>query len=209
VWSLVGGFSVNYQMLIACRSLQALGSAAFLPSSMALMGSIYRPGPRKNLVFGLYGAFATLGFFFGILLGGFSGTFLSWRWYFWIGAFVTSVIIVASLATIPRKSRQTASRASRKMDWWGVGTIVPGLLLLVYSLTDATNAPGGFASPRICLTFVIGVIMLGLAVRVEGWVSSDPLLPFDLFKVRYMKPMSISLFLSYGAFGIYLFYASF
>ncbi|KAI9729241.1 MAG: hypothetical protein M1834_007033 [Cirrosporium novae-zelandiae] len=36
-----------------------------------------------------------------------------------------------------------------------------------------------------------------------------PLLPFDLFRVRCMKPLVVSLFLTYGVYGIYLFYASF
>ncbi|KAF4471318.1 major facilitator superfamily transporter [Fusarium albosuccineum] len=63
VWSLIAGFSRNYMMLIFCRALQGFGSAAFLPGGIMILGKIYRPGPRKNLVFALYSAFAPLGFF--------------------------------------------------------------------------------------------------------------------------------------------------
>jgi MFS family permease len=62
IWSLIAGFSTNEYMLDFCRALQGLGPAAFLPSSMMLLGSIYRPGPRKNLIFSLYGAAAPVGF---------------------------------------------------------------------------------------------------------------------------------------------------
>ena len=62
LWSLICGFSKNAIMLDICRALQGLGPAAFLPSSMMLIGSIYRPGPRKNLVFSIYGACAPIGF---------------------------------------------------------------------------------------------------------------------------------------------------
>jgi MFS family permease len=55
IWSLIGGFSQNYIMLITCRALQGIGAAAFLPSAIMLLGKIYRPGPRKNLIFSLYG----------------------------------------------------------------------------------------------------------------------------------------------------------
>ena len=55
VWSLIAGFSTNELMLNFCRALQGLGPAAFLPSSVMILGSTYRPGPRKNLVFSIYG----------------------------------------------------------------------------------------------------------------------------------------------------------
>ena len=40
IWTLVAGFSQNYIMLILCRALQGLGSAAFLPSGIMLLGSV-------------------------------------------------------------------------------------------------------------------------------------------------------------------------
>ena len=101
-WSLVAGFSTNYVMLIVCRALQGLGAAAFLPASIMLLGKTYRPGPRKNLVFALYGAFAPLGFFVGILFGGLAGQFLNWRWYFWLGTIILAVVCAMAALSVPR-----------------------------------------------------------------------------------------------------------
>jgi hypothetical protein len=70
VWSLIAGFSQNELMLDFCRAIQGLGPAAYLPSSLMLLGSIYRPGPRKNIVFSMYGAAAPLGFYIGIFFAG-------------------------------------------------------------------------------------------------------------------------------------------
>ena len=70
IWSIIAGFSTNEIMMDLCRALQGFGPAAYLPSSLMLLGSIYRPGPRKNFVFSLYGACAPLGFFFGIFFAG-------------------------------------------------------------------------------------------------------------------------------------------
>ncbi len=50
IWSVVAGLSQGKMMIIIGRALQGLGPAAFLPSSVMLLGSVYRPGPRKNLV---------------------------------------------------------------------------------------------------------------------------------------------------------------
>lgn len=94
-------------------------------------------------------------------------------------------------------------------DWGGTLTIVPGLLLVVFAITDSSHAMGGWRTPYIYITFVLGCLFLCAAFYIEGWVAEYPLLPFDLFKVDGMKALVISLFFTYGVFGLYLFYASF
>ena len=76
-------------------------------------------------------------------------------------------------------------------------------------ITDGSHAPNGWATPYIPVTFLIGWILIGAFIYVEGWVATQPLLPFDLFDVKGMKPLVLALFFDYGVFGIYLFYASF
>lgn len=78
IWSLIAGFSTDEIMLDFCRALQGLGPAAFLPSSIMILGSIYRPGPRKNIVFSIYGACAPLGFFIGIFFAGLTAEYTTW-----------------------------------------------------------------------------------------------------------------------------------
>lgn len=208
IWSLIGGFSQNYIMLILCRALQGIGAAAFLPSGIMLLGKIYRPGPRKNLIFSLYGACSPLGFFSGIFFGGLSGQTLPWGWYFWIGAILVFIMTVTAWLCVP-SDRQPFRSPQATMDWLGAGTIVCGLILVVYALTDSSHAPHGWKSPYILTTFIIGCILLCAAIYVEGWVAINPLLPFDVFQVKYMTPLLVSLFFSYGVLGMYLFYASF
>lgn len=208
-WAMAAGFSSNYIMLVVFRALQGLGCAAFLPAGIMLLGKTYRPGPRKNLVFGIYGAFAPIGFFFGILIGGVAGQYLVWSWYFWIGAIVVAIIVAMSLVTIPQDYREANPGGVVKMDWAGALTIVPGLVLVVFALTDSSSAPKGWASPQIIVTLAVGVLFLCAAIYLQGWVCKNPLLPADLFRPKYMKPMVFSLFLVYGGFGIFLFYSSF
>ncbi|KAM0545022.1 hypothetical protein ACHAPJ_011532 [Fusarium lateritium] len=208
IWCLAAGFNQNYITLILCRALQGLGSAAFLPAGITLLGKTYRPGPRKNLVFALYGAFAPLGFFLGILIGGVSSESLNWRWYFWIGAIVLAIIGATSILCVPRDFRLTPPDGLR-MDWLGVATIVPGLILLVYAITDSSQATKGWASPQIIVTLIAAVCFLAAAVYVEGWVSTNPLLPADLFSLPSTAFLVVGLFFAYGTMGIFLFYSSF
>jgi MFS family permease len=216
VWSIIAGFSQNYVMLIVCRALQGFGPAAFLPSGIMLLGSTYRPGPRKNLVFSLYGAFAPVGFFTGIFFAGVSAQYIHWGWFFWIGSMILAIVAVASFLCIPNPQQEEEKKKKKKesgeevrMDWWGTATVVPGLVLVVFALTDGSHAPQGWATPYIPVTFVIGWIFLGAFVYIEGWVAEQPLLPGDMFSVKGMKPLALALFFQYGNFGIFLFYASF
>lgn len=210
IWSLVSGFSTNYQMLIVARALGGLGPAAFLPTSIMLLGKTYRPGPRKNLVFSMWSAFAPIGFFLGVITGGATTQYMSWRWYFYLGSIVTFVVCVCSFITIPRDGAQTRiENAHVKMDYWGAATTVPGLILTTFAITDGAHAPNGWRTPYILVTFILGVLFLAAAVYVEGWVAEQPLLPFDLFKPKYMGRLSVALFFAYGVFGVFLFYASF
>ena len=207
VWSLIAGFSTNELMLDFCRALAGLGTAAFLPAGVLLMGNIYRPGPRKNLVFSLYGGSAPLGFFFGVFIAGLTGQFLPFGWYFWIGAVLVFTTVIAAYLTVP-SDVQEHKKMRVEMDWLGSVTIVSGLILLVFAITDSSGAPDGWRTPYVIVTLIFGILLLGGAFYIEGWVAKAPLIPFDLFKVPYIKPLFVSLFFSYGCLGIFLLYAT-
>ena len=194
-------------MLDLCRALQGLGPSAFLPSGVMLMGSIYRPGPRKNLVFSLYGGSAPLGFFAGVFFAGLTGEFLNFGWYFWIGAILVFTTVVTAFFTVP-SDVQERKVMKIKMDWLGSLLIVCGLILVVYAVTDSSHAPDKWGTPYIYSLLVVGAILLSIAVYVEGWVAEAPLIPFDLFRVPYLSPLIIALFFSYGVLGIFLLYAT-
>ncbi|KAI0599702.1 major facilitator superfamily domain-containing protein [Biscogniauxia sp. FL1348] len=207
IWSLISGFSQNSLMLIICRAMQGIGNGAFLPAGLALLGQTYRPGPRKNLVYGLYGACAVIGFYIGIILGAVAGELLNWRWYFWIGDILVFIVAVSGFLTIPRNLGDGNPNLS--LDWLGITTIVPGLVLVVYALTDGGHAPDGWRTPYIYVTFIVGGLLLCAFAYIEGWISTEPLLPAEMFQTKYMKRLVGSLFCSFGVFGVYLFYASY
>ncbi|MCJ1284521.1 hypothetical protein MMC26_003854 [Xylographa opegraphella] len=88
------------------------------------------------------------------------------------------------------------------MDWLGAATIVPGLILVVFAVTDSSHAPDGWKTPYVYVTLILGTALLCAAFYIEGWVAKVPLLPFDMFQVKQMKPLVIALFFSYGVFGV-------
>ncbi|KAM0541749.1 hypothetical protein ACHAPJ_013106 [Fusarium lateritium] len=207
-WSIIAGFSINPLMLDMCRALQGLGAAAFLPTGVMLMGSLYRPGPRKNLVFAVYGTSAVFGFFGGILVAGVVGQFTRWGFYFWIGAILTAITLLTSVLSIPRPHSKDQSPSKVKMDYPGATTIVSGLILVVFSILQSAHAPAGWTTPYIPVCLVLGVLSLLAAVYIETRVSAHPLLPASIFTTPCMSPLLLALFLLYGTWGIFSVYGT-
>ncbi|KAG7144623.1 Low affinity ammonium transporter like protein [Verticillium longisporum] len=188
VWSIIAGFSINPLMLDLCRALQGLGAAAALPTEVMLMGSLYRPGPRKNLVFAVYGTSAVFGFFGGILMAGIVGQFTRWGFYFWIGAILTAITLLTSILYIPRPHSKDRAPGLAKMDYSGAVTIVCGLVLIVFSILQSAHAPAGWRTPYIPVCLVLGVLSLGAAAYIETRVAAQPLLPASIFTTPLHEP---------------------
>ncbi|KAJ5140899.1 Major facilitator superfamily domain general substrate transporter [Penicillium atrosanguineum] len=203
--SILAGVSTTSLMLIICRALQGLALGALLPSGLMILGSTYRPGPRKNLVFSIYGACAALGFFAGFFVSGICGQFLTWRWYFYIGAILSAIMAASSIFSVPRDYYEKKKLAIR-MDWPGLAFSITGTTLFVFAIADSSYAPQGWRTPYIIVFFVLGVILLGGLAYIEGWVVQNPLLPGDIFQVKHMAALVIALLFLYGSLGIFLLY---
>lgn len=206
VSTVVLGFAQDLPLLLAARALQGVGAAAYLPAGMTLLGTTYRPGPRKNTIFSLYGGCAPFGFFTGIVVAGLCGEYTRWSWYAWIAAVLLLALCVLTAFCVPHRWKRGDLVS---MDWWGTLTSVASLGLLNYAFTDAAHVDGRFASPKILVTLVLGVVLMAVFIYIEGWVVEKPLLPGSLFRIKFITPLFLALFIAYGGFGVYLFYSAF
>lgn len=207
LWSIVAGFSVNPIMLNICRALQGFGPAASLPTGVMLMGSLYRPGPRKNLVFAIYGTSAVFGFFGGIVVAGVVGQFMQWGFFFWIGAILTAVTLTTSYFSVPRTALQK-NGSGTTMDYPGAVTIICGLALTVFAITQSAHASSGWRTPYIPVCFTVGILLLCAAAYIETYVAPQPLLPASIFATPALKPLLLALFFLYGTWGIFSVYGT-
>jgi MFS family permease len=209
IWTLIPGFFSSSLLLNVSRANQGLAIAAFTPSTFSMVGSIYPEGPRRNVVLGLYGACAPLGFFAGFLAGGALPEVES-RWYFWIASALAFITTVTAYMSVPH-DKTDRKRLNLKMDWLGAFLITSGLLLTTYALSVQPYANADDPT-RNGFTFVIvyaplssGAACLAVAFWVEGWYASCPLLPFEFFKPQGVKPFSIACLFFYGSFGVWLY----
>lgn len=81
-----------------------------------------------------------------------------------------------------------------KMDWLGSALIVSELILVVFAITDNSGAPNRWRTPYIYVLLIVEGLILAAAFYVEGWVDKSLLIPFDLFRVPYLKALFVAFF---------------
>src|ERR1700687_3533288 len=80
VASAIGGFSVDFPMLVIARTVQGAFGALLAPSVLALLTTTFSDPGERGRAFGIYGGIAGAGGALGLLLGGVLTSYASWRW---------------------------------------------------------------------------------------------------------------------------------
>jgi MFS family permease len=206
-WTMLAGFTNNYTTFMFCRAMQGLGAAAHLPAGLAMLGRMYRPGPRKNMVFSIYGAMAPLGSFVGILVASLVSQYAHWSWYFWIGAIIALLALIGTIATRPSTGSEYVDRTLR-MDWAGSISLATSLMLLVFSITEAADAQQWWRTPHVVVTGILAAVGFAVTAVVEWRFVDQPLVPASVFQIDYIQPLLLGLLPSYGAVSVYTCYAT-
>lgn len=128
LWALLAGISVYSRSQVffdICRAFQGIAAAALVPSALAILGIIYKPGPRKNLAFSLYAAGAPIGFTLGAAFSALLAQLASWPWVFYINAIACLLYGGLAYFFVPNLGRKPLSE-SESFDYLGTFTIISG-----------------------------------------------------------------------------------
>ena len=176
VSSALCGLAWSAGSLVAFRAIEGLGGALFAPAGLSLLMTTFREGRDRNLALGIWGAASGSGAAVGVLLGGVLTSYLSWPW-------VSYINVPAGLAIVALSPRYLSEGVSllphRHFDIAGATTSTGSLMLLVYSLTRATQDGWTSGSTISLLTAaaMLGVLFVYVELRAEA-----PLLPFRIFR---------------------------
>ena len=176
--SLLCGLAWSESSLIGFRAVQGLGGALLAPAALSLLMTRFAEGRERNLALGIYGAASGSGAAAGVLLGGLLTSYLGWSWIFFINVPVGVAAIALTPLLLP-ESR--ADLPHRHFDFPGAASITAGLMLLVYTMTRATN--DGWGAPST-LALLAGAAALVLAFVLIELRSPSPLLPLRIFRSR-------------------------
>ncbi|SDQ40491.1 MFS transporter [Thermostaphylospora chromogena] len=174
--SVLAAFSISAEMLIAARAVLGIAGATLMPSSLALISTMFRNPRRRGLAIGIFMSCFMGGAAAGPLVGG-----LLLQWFWWGSVFLIGVPVMALLlATGPFLLPEHRGVGSARLDPVSVALSLAAILPVVYGLKEFAGGGAGWsAAVAVLAGTAFGVIFVRRQRR-----SADPLLDMSLFRTR-------------------------
>ncbi|MEV6060276.1 MFS transporter [Nocardia asteroides] len=171
--SVLGAFAPNPEVLIAARVLMGIGGATLLPSSLALISSLFPDVRERATAIGIWTAFFAGGSAVGPIIG---GVLLHHFW--WGSVFLINIPVLAILLLFgPFLLPEHRSAALGPLDLPSVALSIGGILPVVYGIKHI--AAEGFDITSLVIA-AIGAGVLVVFVRRQRQLA-EPLLDLSLF----------------------------
>lgn len=162
--------------LIAFRVVQGIGGGVMLPLMTTLI--VQAAGGRNvGRVMAAITLPTTLGPIFGPVIGGVILAVADWRWLF----FVNVPFCLVGLWLARRNLPAEAPKHGARLDMIGLALISPGITAVIYGLSQVAGN-GGFASARVEVPLVIGVVLVLTFVAWSLRRGAEALIDLRLLK---------------------------
>ncbi|GAM40054.1 hypothetical protein TCE0_034f12097 [Talaromyces pinophilus] len=209
-------FSAHEIPFYILRVVQGLSGSAMMPSAIGIVASIFPPGKARTRAYVTATAVASLGSVLGSIFGGLVGSFLSWKWVFWIPAIIAAVTTVAAfLITAIPAIRVNAGKIpgdNESVDWIGAALISFSLVLLLISLTQGDSL--GWGTRWVPPLIVVAILGLFAFVLFEYFLESrrnnhQPLLRVSMFRDPQFSALFILVGMFYAAYNSFLVFVTY
>jgi EmrB/QacA subfamily drug resistance transporter len=185
VGSILCGLAGSMVQLVLFRGVQGVGAGCVLPLSQTVVADMYtmKERPKISMLFSIVFGFGSI---VGPLVGGFLTEHLSWRWVFYVNlpVGVFSILMIAFVMVEPLQNLR-----KHRIDWLGMITLLGWAGLLVFAL-ESGGRDYGWGSAIIVGSLVTSALLFMAFVFVER-AAREPLIPFDLFKVREVTASNV------------------
>ena len=182
-------------VLIAARASMGVGGALIMPSTLALITSMYTDPHERQRAFGLWAATTGAGVALGPIIGGLLLAHFSWGSVFLINVPIAALALALAIPFIPNSRNPHAERP----DVVGAVLSIGGLGLLLWAIIDAPVH--GWASPTVIGAGLGGLVVLAGFTVWERHVS-QPMLRLSFFRQRQFSVAVLSVsMVMLGLFG--------
>ncbi|MEV2217232.1 MFS transporter [Streptomyces sp. NPDC050997] len=192
--SLVAAYANSAETLIAARAVLGIGGATLMPSTMALLRTMFTdPGQRAKAI-GLWSGVMTAGIALGSVM---SGVLVEHFW--WGSVFLVNLPAMALLLALgPILLPESKDPAPGRFDWLSVPLSMAAVLPVIYGLKEI---PSEGWNVRYVVSITVGLLFAVLFVRRQRTAAS-PMIDPALFRGRGFAPsVALNLVSTFGIMG--------
>ncbi|HEX6389300.1 MAG TPA: MFS transporter, partial [Solirubrobacteraceae bacterium] len=196
--SLICAIAPSVELLIGARALQGAFGALLVPSSLAIITTVFGPGERAAAI-GSWTAGTSAAIAVGPPLGGLLVDVLSWRVIFAINV----PLVLVCLWLIARAVPECPGDGRHRIDVPGATLCALGLAAMTFGLIE--QPLHGWGDPMVALPLAAGALMFAGFVAWEAR-SPHPMLPLSLFRRRNFAIGNVETFSMYAGLGLLFFF---
>ena len=198
VATVVAAFAPTPLTLILARAAMGVAGATLMPSTLALLSTMFRDPVQRGTAIAMWFSCLMLGGALGPVVGGALLQFFWWGSTFLVGVPVMVVLLVAGPALLPEYRAPGAGR----IDVASVALSLAAVLPVIYGIKELAAG----ADPALALAAVALGVALGIAFVLRQRRLEHPLVDVRLFGDRtFASALVILLFGSVTTGGMYLF----
>ena len=194
--SLACGLAPNIYSLVACRFLQGVGGASFLPTAAGIVSDQF-PESRERAI-GLFSSIFSIGGIVGPNVGGWIVSRYSWRYIFYINLPIGMglIVLIAILLDDPK------ARSRPHIDLVGAATFFGAILSLMLGLNHLAENVSVSSLLLAGLLVAVSAACVAFFVRHER-EESNPLLDLTLLKsTPFLAANVYNMMIGAGIFGV-------
>lgn len=194
--SLAAAFAPSASLLIAARSLLAVGAAMMMPATISLLRLTFQEDSERAVAIGIWGSIASGAAAIGPLIG---GALLGWFW--WGSVFLINVpVVLIALMLARRYVPDYPGDPERHWDLWACALATVALIGLIHALKEAMK-PDADPVPALAAA-AIGALFGWLFHRRQQKLPA-PLIDFSLFRGRRFAAGTVAaLIASFALMGV-------
>ncbi|MET7454926.1 MFS transporter [Streptomyces sp. NPDC005574] len=196
--SLVAAYADSAETLIAARAVLGIGGATLMPSTMALLRTMFTDPAQRAKAIGLWSGVMTAGIALGSVLSGVLVQYFWWGSVFLVNLPAMALLLVLGPVLLP----ESKDPAPGRFDWPSVPLSMAAVLPVIYGLKEITSR-GWHAQYVVSIT--LGLLVAAAFVHRQRTTAS-PMISPALFRGRGFAPaVVLNLVSAFGMLGSALF----
>lgn len=194
IFSIAGCFiaalAPNFGMLMVARVVQAIGTGIMLPLMFNTILVIF-PAEKRGAAMGVIGLVIMFAPAVGPTIAGLLIENLSWHWIFWLSLPFLVLALVCGILFMQNVSNITKP----KIDLLSIILSTIGFGGIVFGFSSAGEGSGGWTSPKVIASLIVGVA----ALILFGWHQlrmKQPMINLRAFKYPMFTVGVVMVFIS-------------